>query len=1083
MNKILFLVLICINISFGQMPVLVKNLNPIDEAGDLRNPVKMGNSAFFTSKSKLYKTDGTAANTVLMKDFSDNFYAGTIIPSALIVVGTNVFFKVIYTPTAFGPRDIQLWKTDGTTIGTLLVKDFLINDILNGNSSAAIGNILIFDGSDNTNGTELWRSDGTLAGTVLIKDIDPTVFSYPISSNPNGLFNLNGIVYFQASIYPNSFSLWKTDGTLAGTVKVKDFPTGFKIEYGKIVDALNKFYFVLFNDSTKSRDLWVSDGSEPNTYLVKQMSANNSFYSYSFQYCNGYLYFSSEVTNATNNNALWKTDGTVSGTTLVYNDVVSNDDRYQDLTCSNNKLYFTIYRSGNIFYELFITDGTTANTISLLNNISASRIFEVGNQTLFFGTNSLLGTELYKTDGTVSGTSLVKDIITGPSSGISGAYSIVLNNKLIFSALDPVFNIEPFVSDGTEAGTTLLKNTQDQGSGSFPSKISKIGDKLFFATNSYFSFNDSEAWLSDGTEVGTQFLKDLRSVNGGPTQTLNIDGTNFYFKSQGNQLFKSDGTASGTQFLHKYNSDGNMVYLNNTLYFSDFTNGLGIELYKEVGGVVSLVKDINLGADDSNPNELTILNNFVYFFATDNSATGRELWKTDGTTVGTTLVEDINEGFVDSTPSGLDISTEKMINFNNNLYFLRTNDIQISLYKSNGNTGGLEIMKSFLPTELGLFIDKFYIFKNELYFLLRYNPANTQLWKTDGTAIGTTFIKQIPGYNTFSFLTNGNKFYFYSTLKANIFSTIGHSFWVSDGTTNGTIEVAKFTKPLGTRLNANTTINDVLAEPVYEINISESNAAILSPTEVVFSFVDKTNGLELWKTDGTIANTAILADINPGFANSSPVSLINFKNAIYFAATTGTDGPELFKINAMSILPLDLLSFNGKSENNQNILTWQTANEVALSHFDIERGPLAPDGRNTNMKFEKIGEVKANGGPSENVNYEFIDQAPPAPDGGALYRLRMVDLDGKFKYSKIINLENKQQSEIKIYPNPTSDYFSISGNQSFEKLQIVDAAGRIVKEFLPQNDNKYGLKGVGAGVYLLRIIDNNRMINSKIFIK
>lgn len=194
----------------------------------------------------------------------------------------------------------------------------------------------------------------------------------------------------------------------------------------------------------------------------------------------------------------------------------------------------------------------------------------------------------------------------------------------------------------------------------------------------------------------------------------------------------------------------------------------------------------------------------------------------------------------------------------------------------------------------------------------------------------------------------------------------------------------------------------------------------------------------------------------------------------------------------LSPLPLNLISFTGKNENSQNILNWLTDNEVALSHFEIERGPeasvaLTPGGGITNLNFEKIGEIKANGGPSEKVEYEFIDQAPPAPNGGAFYRLKMVDLDGKFKYSKIISIINREQSpplEVGgLYPNPTTDYFSISGNKPFEILQIVDMTGRLVKEFLPQNGNKYSLNGLSKGVYLVKLIGNKSLITKKLIIK
>ncbi|MEB3831575.1 ELWxxDGT repeat protein, partial [Phormidium sp. CCY1219] len=71
---------------------------------------------------------------------------------------------------------------------------------------------------DGTNGFELWKSDGTAAGTVLVKDIR----SGSGSSNPSNLTNINGTLYFGADDGTNGFELWKSDGTAAGTVLVKD---------------------------------------------------------------------------------------------------------------------------------------------------------------------------------------------------------------------------------------------------------------------------------------------------------------------------------------------------------------------------------------------------------------------------------------------------------------------------------------------------------------------------------------------------------------------------------------------------------------------------------------------------------------------------------------------------------------------------------------------------------------------------------------------------------------------------------------------------------------------------------------------
>ena len=81
----------------------------------------------------------------------------------------------------------------------------------------ALGNVVLFNANDGTNGRELWKSDGTAAGTVLLKDIKQNG-----DSNPWYLVNVNGVIFFSADDGTHGRELWKSDGTAAGTVMVKD---------------------------------------------------------------------------------------------------------------------------------------------------------------------------------------------------------------------------------------------------------------------------------------------------------------------------------------------------------------------------------------------------------------------------------------------------------------------------------------------------------------------------------------------------------------------------------------------------------------------------------------------------------------------------------------------------------------------------------------------------------------------------------------------------------------------------------------------------------------------------------------------
>ncbi len=169
-------------------------------------------------------------------------------------------------------------------------------------------------------------------------------------------------------------------------------------------------------------------------------------------------------------------------------------------------------------------------------------------------------------------------------------------------------------------------------------------------------------------------------------------------------------------------------------------------------------------------------------------------------------------------------------------------------------------------------------------------------------------------------------------------------------------------------------------------------------------------------------------------------------------------------------LPVRLISFSGKKIESGNQLNWLTANEINASHFEIERSE-------NGKVFEKIGEVKANGGPAEKVNYEFVDQVPPpgvgATDASGLYRLKMIDFDGKFDYSKIISIKNdaSQFSKLKIYPNPAISVLNIE-NMSENTIEIVNISGqKQTVNILSQSDSKSSIdvSAMPKGVYLLKV--------------
>ncbi len=136
------------------------------------------------------------------------------------------------------------------------------------------------------------------------------------------------------------------------------------------------------------------------------------------------------------------------------------------------------------------------------------------NGTLFFiaddGTN---GEELWKSDGTMAGTALVKDVNPGPDGSTIGSLTVA-GQELFFVADDGINGEELWKSDGTTAGTVLVKEITLGPSGTTIDALAALGQNLFFVADN--GTNGSELWTSDGTEAGTVLLKD---INPGPADS------------------------------------------------------------------------------------------------------------------------------------------------------------------------------------------------------------------------------------------------------------------------------------------------------------------------------------------------------------------------------------------------------------------------------------------------------------------------------------------------------------------------------------------------------------------------------------
>lgn len=368
------------------------------------------------------------------------------------------FNGAIYYAANDGINGIELWKTDGTKTGTVLVKDINPNGDSDPRRLTVVNNQLFFTAKTDENGRELWITDGTEQGTVLVKDIN-TGFGDGVSTSREQFKELNNKLVFTGQLQGASNTyLFESDGTEQGT---KPIDTNVTVE----VNFYTEYNMVKYNNfivfpgtnkagSSQGRELWKTDGTT--TSLIKDINvgSSSSFPSEMTVY-NDNVYF--VANNGITGKELWKTDGTDAGTMLVRdirNGGASSFSNYARFTVFNNKLYFSA-NDGTRGREIWVTDGTeigttifldinsTGNQNGIIEDDVAQQLFYVFNNKMYFkasstynASNQFNNIEPWETDGTVGGTKQIADLNPTGNSMNEYSYFYSYNNRLIFTGVD-----------------------------------------------------------------------------------------------------------------------------------------------------------------------------------------------------------------------------------------------------------------------------------------------------------------------------------------------------------------------------------------------------------------------------------------------------------------------------------------------------------------------------------------------------------------------------------------------------------------------------------------------------------------------